>query len=900
VTGQQVGPYAVLSKLGEGGMGAVYRARDTKLNRDVALKVLPEVFARDADRLTRFEREAQLLAALNHPNIAQIYGVEEAGDVRALVMELVPGRTLEEILQSGPLPFAEATGIARQVADALEAAHDAGIIHRDLKPANIKVTDNGRVKVLDFGLAKTLQPMSGPGATTLNAGAMTSPAMTAMGVILGTAAYMSPEQARGRAADRRADVWAFGAVLFEMLAGRRPFKGDDISDVIASVLRDEPDWSALAADTPPAVRRLLRRCLEKDPARRLRAIGDAMLDLDDRDSAPGTRETAATGVAPASIPPAAARRRLDGFSTAIVLAALAAAVTLGWRAMGGGWTTTPSNTPAPEVRRLSIMFPATLHLGDAPAEISLSPGGKMIALTAYETGASTTSIWIRPLNSITPRKLPGTDGGVLPFWAPDGRDVGFFAGGQLKRAPADGTGMPAIICAAQDGRGATWSHDGVIVFAPTNAGGLMRVAATGGDPVAATTLDTSRQETAERFPQFLPDGKHFLFVELPATNGQFQISVGLLDSKARTRLRTADGAAVYAAPGYLIFPLRSQLAAQRFDTPTLALEGEPILLGDYVGPSGSYIGGRAVTASDAGVLAFLQSEFTLTELHWLDRTGRDLGRVQAPAGAYDGLRISPDGKLAAASVHSAPGQHDMWILNLERGGATRLNADGGTIANPVFTPDSSRVLYANDPSGQLNFYMRAVNGAGAEELIYSSPDMFKSPRAFSPDGKYLVYDQIDPKTHHDIWILPMDGTRTPRPYRQTPFDEQNESISPDGHWLAYTSDETGRSEVYVESFPTPGTRFAITTTGASGMAWRKDGKQVYVSSLDQRTVMMADVLPGPDMKIGPLKAAFTATSNMTTGDLTPDFQRTLVARAPETPAPRALTIMLDWTGALRR
>ena len=900
MTGQQIGPYAVLSKLGEGGMGAVYRARDTKLNRDVALKVLPDAFARDPDRLTRFEREAQLLAALNHPNIAQIYGVEEAGEVRALVIELVPGRTLEEILQSGPLPFAEAMGIARQVADALEAAHDAGIIHRDLKPANIKVTDNGRVKVLDFGLAKTLQPMSGPGATTLHAGAMTSPAMTAMGVILGTAAYMSPEQARGRATDRRADVWAFGAVLFEMLAGHRPFKGNDVSDVIASVLRDEPAWSALPADTPPGVRRLLRRCLEKDPARRMRAIGDAMLDLDDRDAASEARDTAGTGVAPAPTPPLDARRKLDGFGTVIVVASLAAAVTLGWRAMGGGWTTTSSNTPAPEVRRLSIMLPATLHLGDAPAEISLSPGGKMIALTAYETAASTTSIWIRPLNSIMPRKLPGTEGGVLPFWSPDGRDVGFFAGGQLKRTPADGTGMPAIICPAQDGRGAAWSHDGVIVFAPTNAGGLMRVAATGGDPVAATTLDASRQETAERFPQFLPDGKHFLFVELPATNGQFQISVGSLDSKARTRLRTAEGAPVYAAPGYLIFPLRSQLAAQRFDTSTLALQGEPILLGDYVGPSGSYSGGRAVTGSDAGVLAFLQSEFTLTELHWLDRAGRDLGRVQAPAGAYDGLRISPDGKLAAASAQSAPGQHDMWILNLERGGATQLNADGGTSANPVFTPDSSRVLYANDRSGQLNFYMRAVNGAGPAELIYSSPDMFKSPRAFSPDGKYLVYDQIDPKTHHDIWILPMDGSRTPRPYRQTPFDEQNAAISPDGHWLAYTSDETGRSEVYVESFPTPGTRFAITTTGAAGMAWRKDGKQIYVSSLDQRTVMMADVLPGPGLKIGPLKTAFTATSNMTTGDLTPDFQRTLVALAPETPAPRALTIMLDWTGALRR
>ena len=893
---EQVGPYAVLSKLGEGGMGAVYRARDTKLNRDVALKVLPEAFARDQDRLMRFEREAQLLATLNHPNIAQIYGVEDTGDTRALVMELVPGRTLEEMLQTGPLPFPEAAAIARQIADALEAAHDAGIIHRDLKPANIKVTDDGRVKVLDFGLAKTLQPMSGPGATTMaNPAAMTSPAMTAMGMILGTAAYMSPEQARGRATDRRADVWAFGAILYEMLAGRRPFKGEGISDVIASVLRDEPDWSALPPDTPPAVRRLLRRCLEKDPSRRLRAIGDAKLDLEDRDTTP---EPAATP-APAPKP---ARREPTSFEKRLIYGSLIAAVILGLRAMNGIWgvpARTAATTPA-EARRLSITIPVTLHLSNAPAEVALSPGGKSVAFSAQETGASAPAIWIRALNSLTPHKLAGTDGGILPFWSPDGRDVGFFAGGQLKRAPADGSGTPAIICPAQDGRGATWSRDGIIVFAPTNSGGLMRVSASGGDPVAVTTLDASHQETAERFPQFLPDGKHFLFVELPGTNGQYQISVGSLDSKTRTRLRTAEGAAVYAAPGYVLFPLHSQLAAQRFDAGTLALQGEPLLLGDYVGPPGSYSGGRAVSASDAGVLALLQSEFMLTELHWLDRTGRDLGRVQAPAGAYDGIRISPDGKLAAAAAQSAPGQRELWILNLDRGGAVPLSSNGGNISNPVFTPDSSRILYSNDRSGQFNFYIKAANGSGPEDLVYSSPDMFKSPRTFTPDGKFLIYDQIGPNTHHDIWVLPMDGSRTPHAYRQTPFDEQNEAISPDGHWLAYTSDETGRTEVYVESFPTPGTRFQVTTTGGGGLVWRKDGKQVYVASPDGRTVLLADVLPGPQFKIGPLKVAFTATGNMTTGDLAPDFERTLVALTPDNPAPIAITIMLDWTGALRR
>jgi Tol biopolymer transport system component len=887
--GSGIGPYRIGEKIGEGGMGAVYRAHDTKLNRDVALKVLPEAFARDADRLMRFEREAQLLAALNHPNIAQIYGIEDAGDVRALVMELVPGRTLEEMLKTGPLPLGEAAPIARQVADALEAAHDAGIIHRDLKPANIKVTDDGRVKVLDFGLAKTLGAMSGPGTATGMTAAMTSPAITAMGVILGTAAYMSPEQARGRPTDRRADVWAFGAMLYEMLVGRRPFKGDDISEVIASVLRDEPDWTALPADTPPAVRRLLRRSLEKDPARRLRAVGDAKLDLEDSDRMPDP-------VGPST---RVARRRPPGaFEIALVLATLTAAVVLGLRAMGT-WAPAPRAAAPPELRRLTMTLPVTLHLSDAPAEVAVSPDGRMVAFSAQESGASTSTIWIRAMSALTPRKLPGTEGGILPFWSPDGRDVGFFAGGQLKRTFADGTGVPVIICPAQDGRGGTWNREGVIVFAPTNAGGLMRVAATGGEPVAVTTLDASRKETGERFPQFLPDGRHFLFVELPGDNGLLQISVGALDEQTRTRLRTADGAAVYVPPGYLIFALRGQLAAQRFDPSTLALAGDPSLLGDFLSNIGAYGGGRPLATSDAGILVFPQAEFMLTELHWVDRTGRDLGRVQAPAASYDGLRISPDGKLVAASAQSAPGQHDLWILNLDHGGATRFTADKGATGNLVWTPDSSHLLYSNDRNGHADFYMRAVDGSGPEELVYASPDLFKAPRAFSPDGKFLVYDQIDPKTHHDIWMLPMDGSRTPRPYRQTSFDEQNPQISPDGHWLAYTSDETGRSEVYVDSFPTPGTRFAITSSGAGSFGWRKDGKEVYISSLDGRTVWMADVLPGPTFRIGPLRTVFTATANMTTGDLTPDFARTLVSLAPENPAPKALTVVLGWTGALR-
>jgi Tol biopolymer transport system component len=548
---------------------------------------------------------------------------------------------------------------------------------------------------------------------------------------------------------------------------------------------------------------------------------------------------------------------------------------------------------------VTVTLPVTLRLGEAPAETSISPDGRFIAFSAAETGTTLTSIWVRAMNSTTPRKIPGTDDARIPFWSPDGRDIGFFAGGQLKRALADGTGSPQVICPAKDGRGATWNRDGVIVFAPTNAGGLFRVSANGGDPVAVTSLDASRQETGQRFPQFLPDQKHFLFVELPAQAGLFQISVGSLDSKERTRLRTADGGAVYVTPGYLVFSIRHQLAAQRFDAASLTLAGDPIMIGDLVDNIEAYSGGLAATGSGTGVLVFPHAEFTLTELRWIDPTGKDLGRVPAPAAAYGSIRISPDGKRAAVLGQTSPGQSDLWVLDLERGGTTRLTPEQGVTSDPVWSPDSSHVLYGNNRNGHIDFYMKAASGSGTEEIVYSSPDMFKTPRAFSPDGKYLVYWQIDPQTHRDIWILPMEAPRTPRPFRNTPSEEQNPAISPDGKWLAYTSDETGRNEIYVESFPTPGKRFQITTSGGSEMVWRRDGKQVYVASADGRTLMVADVLPGSDMKLGPLRPVLTAVTNMTTGDVTSDFQRVLIAVTPDGPAPRTLTVLLDWTGALR-
>jgi tRNA A-37 threonylcarbamoyl transferase component Bud32 len=525
--GTRLGLYEILSTLGAGGMGEVYRARDAKLHRDVAIKLLPDAFAADRERLARFEREAQTLAALNHPNIAQIYAVLD--DPPALVMELVNGEDLAARLSRGAVPLDEAIAIARQIADALEAAHDQGIVHRDLKPANVKIRPDGTVKVLDFGLAKAADPVaSGPAL----ANSPTFTAHTQLGVIVGTAAYMAPEQARGRAVDRRADVWAFGVVLYEMLAGRPAFDGDNISEVLASVLKNEPVWTTLPVETPGSIRRLLRRCLDKDPRRRLSAIGDARFDLDDRDPAP---------------PPAASRTSRRPYLWAALAATIAIAAIAGF-----AWVRMSARETA-VTRRLSLLPPADTALFPDSACVAISPDGTMVAFIVGGSSRSDTQIWVRSVGSMTARRLDGTEGATLPFWSPDSRDIGFFTTEKLKRVPAAGGRPQTLADLKGGGRGGTWSRSDVIVYAPAATGPLYRIPAAGGTPEQVTTLDASLRQVGHRFPGFLPDGDHFLYVSLVSKDGRFGVFVGALSGGAPVHIADMESAPVYAPPGYLLY-----------------------------------------------------------------------------------------------------------------------------------------------------------------------------------------------------------------------------------------------------------------------------------------------------------------------------------------------------------
>jgi len=890
--GTRLGPYEITAKLGEGGMGEVWRATDSQLRREVAIKVLPAAFTADAERLARFEREAQVLASLNHPNIAQIYGLETSGQTRALVMELVEGDDLSERLAHGALPLDECLAIARQLADALEQAHEKGIVHRDLKPHNVKLAADGRVKVLDFGLAKALDPAAvASGSPSASPTLMNSPTLTAagtqLGVILGTAAYMAPEQARGRVVDRRADVWAFGALVYEMLTGRRAFPGDDVSDVLATVLKTEPDWSALPADTPPSVRRLLRRCLEKDPRRRLSAIGDARLELDDT-------EPAATG--PASVPaprPSLAARLWPALAGALLAAAVAALL----------W---PSSRPAAGgVVRLSALAPPGTVLYPDSTGVAISPDGTQVAfiIGSIQSG---TQLWVRSLDSTAARLLDDADRPILPFWSPDSRRIGFFASGKLKTIAASG-GRAEVLCATSSGRGATWSPSNVIVFAPDASGPLYRIPASGGTPVPVTQLDAARKEYAHRFPTFLPDGEHFLFAALPGRAGKFDIFAGSLADDSRTLVGSLESAPVYAEPGWLLFARQGVLTAQRFDAKGLKLIGDPVSLDDeptmVLDPAWSFTSGRTTSVSASGSLAYFSAPSTNTVAVWLDATGKTTGTLNLPPGHYETATISPDGTHAVLVRSTSPSESTLWLVDLQRGSASPLSSGHGRNDTPVWSPDSTRVVFASDRDGPEDFFVTTVTDAAPERLLYHSDALFKGPHGWSADGQWIAITQLDPDTAQDIWLLPASGHGELTPYLRGPLRDNAGPPSPDGRWLAYTSEDTGRVELYVQSFPVPGHKVQISEQGAALAWWTPDGRQMVFVDDQLQGLWRVNLEPGPapgaTLRVGTPMPIATLPPNLLSLDAMPDRQRFL-AILPERPGPGSITIVQNWRAALDR
>ena len=799
--GTRLGAYTVDAPLGAGGMGEVYRARDTTLGRDVALKVLPDAFATDPDRLARFKREAQVLASLNHPNIAAIHGFEDGNGVSALVLEFVDGSTLADRIAQGPIPLDQALSIARQMADAVDAAHEHGVIHRDLKPSNIKLRPDGTVKVLDFGLAKALDA-DGTSGDPSQSPTITSPALTRMGVVLGTAAYMSPEQARGRAADKRSDVWAFGCVLYEMLSGTRAFGGAETSDTIAAVLRADPEWAALPASVPDAIVRLLHRCLEKDHTRRLRDIGDARLEIDEAQRAPRRGAPEASGAW-------RHRERLAWIAVVVVVAAAGAAA----------WWLAPRATPGSEVR-VDIATPPTAD----DVSLALSPDGERIAFVATTDGQP--RLWLRSLDSVVARPLAGTEGAAYPFWSPDGRSIAFFANNTLKRIDVAG-GPAQTLTNTSPGRGGTWNRDGVILFASLD-GALRRVSDKGGESTVVTHVDTPRQMN-HRFPQFLPDGQHFLLYVRGAPDVQ-GVYVASLDGTPPRRLLGADSAAWYTS-GHIFFIRQGALLAQSFDAARLEPTGDAAAIAEPIAVDATGLG-AALSVSTAGPVAYRAASASGgRQLVWFDRSGAEIRKVGSPDTAtLLHPELSADGRRVAVA-RNVNGNQDVWIVETARGVLNPFTFDAAIEDYPIWSPDARHVIFQSNRKGAFDLYMKSTSGDGGETMLLSTPT-FKSPTDWSPDGRFVLYRTTDPETGYDLWALPLDSKTQPFPLAQTNAEERDGQFSPDGRWIAYQSNESGRFEIYVQAFPKPQERWRISTNGGAQVRWRHDGRELFYLALD--------------------------------------------------------------------
>jgi Tol biopolymer transport system component len=912
--GTKLGVYELIGPLGAGGMGEVWRARDTRLQRDVAIKVLPEALATEPERLGRLMREAQALASLNHPNIAQIHGLEESGGVRALVMELVDGDDLSVLIARGAMPFAEALPIARQIAEALEAAHEQGIIHRDLKPANVKVRRDGAVKVLDFGLAKVMDPLTSGSGGRPGGDLGLSPTLTAQatraGVILGTAAYMSPEQARGRAVDRRADVWAFGAVLYEMLTGRLAFEGEDISLTLANVLKQDVDWSALPPDLPPGLRRLLRRCLEKDPRRRLASMADARLELDDTETAgaewgggaAGSNAWAGGGPgAPTGTLPA---RRGVSIWLALGLAVAAFGLAIATTTLGILYHRVASKEPQvvrafvqpPE--KGSFRFIGGGNLGPA----TLSPDGRMLAFSA-QGADGIQALYVRPLDASTPRLLAGTTGAGMPFWSPDSRNIGFYADGQLKRIAAAGGPAMTLCDVGVIARGGTWNKDGVIVFAPGPNDPLQRINEGGGKPTPVTTLDTAHGESSHRWPVFLPDGKHFLFFvrlgALGTSNENNGIQVGSLDGSPHKVLLRAQTNAAYAS-GYLLYLRDTTLMAQPFDPDRLAFSGEAVPIVEEIQTEPA--SGVGVFTASGTVLAYQTgTEVPGGHLFWRDRAGKQTGVLGDPA-TYMDVSLSRDRqKLAVSVLDPKVGPPDLWIYDLARGLRSRFTFDPGADRWPVWSPDGTRIAFSSNRRGRFNLYMRSYAGSGVEEPILES-DRDKVLCDWSPDGRHLLFEtRSDPNTRSDVWALPLDGDRKPFPVLQTAFRELEAVFSPDGRWIAYNSDESGRSEIYVTPFPGPGRKWQVSPSGGLLPRWSRTGKEIFFIGPGERINVAEVTTQGDTFEVGRTQPLFDVRGQRPGNvyDVTPDGQRFLVNTASDQLNAGSVTLVVNWPAALR-
>jgi len=877
--GARLGPYEILGLLGAGGMGEVYRAHDPRLGREVAVKILPEAFSQDPARLARLDREARALAALNHPGIAAIHGIEESDSGRFLVLELVEGETLATRLSRGPLPVEEALAVCRQIAEALEVAHEKGLIHRDLKPGNVMVTPDEKVKLLDFGLAKGIEGEasgSDPESPTLPR------PPTGEGVILGTAAYMSPEQARGKPLDKRTDIWSFGCVLYEALTGRRAFGGQSTSDSLAAVLDREPDWEALPPQTPTLVRLLLTRCLRKDRVKRLHDIADAQIEIEEVLAEPSA--TAPVSIAfPARLP---GRRAGLWFLGGLLAASLCGLLV---------WTQMRPEPRPHAPQRLSIVPSRSAPL--APSHnwgvLALSPDGTRLVYVALVAGKR--QLYLRPLDQLEATPIPGTEGALTPFFSPDGESVGFWREGRYLQVSLQG-GMPSAIC---DGnfRGASWGPDGAILLVAEDRSGLSRVSANGGAPQVVTTRNRGEGEGSHRWPQILPGGKAALFTiqVLSGRHDECRIAVLSLETGEVRVLLEGGTFARYLPSGHVLYTRYGSLLAVPFDLQSLEVTGEPTSVLEDVG---MYRNGYAYLAVSAtGSLAYVPRRYGPRErsLVWIDRQGKTMP-VTEDRRAYSLPRISPDGTRLAVSILRADGS-DVWVHDLRQGTWSRLTFERDNVW-PAWSPDGRWLVFtSNREGGSRHLFRIPADGSGAPERLKNSPP-WAYATDWSPDGRFLLFKKEG--RLWDLWVLPLEDGTEARPYSATAFNEWLALFSPDGRWVAYDSNESGLREVYVRSFADPSRKWAVSPGGGRRPRWSRDGRELYFQGLNERQVMVAAVQTQPTFRAEPPQLLFESEHPLGLWDVMPDGQRFVAElEGEEQPELEQIVVIPDFAEELK-
>src|SRR5438132_916430 len=876
--GTKLGRYEIRSKIGAGGMGEVYRARDEKLNRDVAIKVLPAALSQDEDRLRRFEQEAQAAGALNHPNILAVYDVGTHDGAPYIVSELLEGEELREQLNDGSLPQRKALDYAQQIAQGLAAANERGITHRDLKPENLFVTADGRVKILDFGLAK-LRPLR---AESVSSEIDTRKQITDPGTVMGTVGYMSPEQVRGHEADHRSDIFSFGSIIYEMLAGQRAFRRDTMAETMTAILKEEPpELSETNAKISLPLEKIVRRCLEKKPEGRFHSASDLAFAIE---SLSGTASGSSQTVM--ALTTLSTRSRITKHLPWIVAGVLFIALLAALPFVISSLRRAPVDAP---VIRVSVLPPekSTLYT------VTVSPDGRRLAFIATDATGKTL-LWVRPLDALVAQPLAGTDDARYPFWSPDSRFIGFFAGGKLKKVEVTGGAM-STLCNATGGRGGAWNRDDIIIFAPDNRTGLSRVSAAGGEPSPVTTLDPSRQENTHRFPQFLPDGRHFLYFARSAQPENNAIYVSSLDQPQAKRIIRADTNVAYAPPGYLLFPREGTLMAQAFDAASLALTGAPFRVAEQVGVGYLRPNNEAYfSVSETGVLAYQSGGAAKTQLVWIDRSGKQLG-APGPPGDYDPA-LSPDEKRVAIGRNDAQ-SFNIWLLDLARGIPSRFTFDPASDAYPVWSPDGSRIVFGSNRAGAWSLYQKSSSGAGSEEAILKLGER-KWPSDWSLDGRFILYTQTSPDTQGDVWVLPLFGDRQPIPFLQTKFSERNGVFSPDGKWIAYQSDDSGSYQVWVQSFPA-GSKWQVSSDGGTWPRFRRDGKELFYLAANGRLMSVEVKANTSGLEFSATKPLFESHTTDRYA-VTADGQRFLFSTPIEESTSAPITVILNWTAEAKK